>query len=322
MSGTIHRFFVPRGTVADRASLPLPGEIAHQVLRVLRMHDGERLVLLEGDGIEHDCRLDGGSLAVVERRPAVGEPRHRLTIVQALLKGDALEAAVRAATEVGAAAFRLVLTERHRSPRPVREEARAPARRGPRGGRAVGARVGAGGGATRSARGRDRAGKRRPLGARRRRDAAAWVVGATGGGGHRSRGWLHGRRGGGGRARRCHARCPGPRILRAETVAAVAMGIICRGRATSPRLAACVTANRTASSAASSPVTSLGPRLRGRVGDRVPRIAPRAPTHVLVHPRRHIASAHERPTPTGDSARVRCVTPRGARGWAARRPDR
>jgi 16S rRNA (uracil1498-N3)-methyltransferase len=112
VSGTIHRFFVPPGTVADHASLPLPGEIGHQVLRVLRMHDGERLVLLEGDGIEHHCQLDGGLLAVVERRPAVGEPRHRLTIVQALLKGDALEAAVRAATEVGAAAFRLVLTER------------------------------------------------------------------------------------------------------------------------------------------------------------------------------------------------------------------
>ncbi len=108
----MHRFFVPPGTVGSDDTLPLPGEIARQVQRVLRLHDGERLVLLEGDGFEYVCDLAGGSLVVVKRRTALGEPRHRLTIVQALLKGDGLEAAIRGATEVGAAAFRLVVTER------------------------------------------------------------------------------------------------------------------------------------------------------------------------------------------------------------------
>lgn len=112
MSGTLHRFFVPRGTVSGREGLPLPAEIAHQVTRVLRLRDGDELVLLEGDGGEALCRLAGGELMVTERRPSIGEPRHRLTVVQALLKGDALEAAIRAATEVGVAAFRLVVTER------------------------------------------------------------------------------------------------------------------------------------------------------------------------------------------------------------------
>ena len=112
MSGTLHRFFVAPGTVGGRDRLPLPDEIAHQVTRVLRLRDGEELVLLEGDGGEALCRLDGGELAVTERRPSVGEPRHRLTVVQALLKGDGLETAVRAATEVGVAAFQLVITER------------------------------------------------------------------------------------------------------------------------------------------------------------------------------------------------------------------
>lgn len=112
MSGTIHRFFVPAGTVGERDALPLPTSIAHQAQRVLRLHDGERLVLLEGDGMEHLCMLGGAALTVVERRPARGEPRHRLTVVQALLKGGGLEAAIRAATEVGAAAFRLVVSER------------------------------------------------------------------------------------------------------------------------------------------------------------------------------------------------------------------
>lgn len=112
MSGTRHRFFVAPGTLAGRDRLPLPDEIAHQVTRVLRLRNGDELVLLEGDGGEALCRLDAGQLVVTERRPSIGEPRHRLTVVQALLKSDGLESAIRAATEVGVAAFRLVVTER------------------------------------------------------------------------------------------------------------------------------------------------------------------------------------------------------------------
>ncbi len=112
MSGTQHRFFVAPGTLGGRERIPVPADIAHQVTRVLRLRDGDSLVLLEDDGDEAVCRLDAGELVVGERRASVGEPQHRLTIVQALLKGDGLESAIRAATEVGVAAFRLVVTER------------------------------------------------------------------------------------------------------------------------------------------------------------------------------------------------------------------
>jgi 16S rRNA (uracil1498-N3)-methyltransferase len=46
------------------------------------------------------------------RGEAAGEPRHRLTICQALLKGDGLEEIVRRGTEVGVARFRLIVSER------------------------------------------------------------------------------------------------------------------------------------------------------------------------------------------------------------------
>ena len=91
---------------------PLPAAIERQVRAVLRLRDGDRLVLLPGDGTEAICRLDGDACAVEERRPASGEPRHRLTVVQALLKGDGLEQVVQHATEVGVAAFQLAVTER------------------------------------------------------------------------------------------------------------------------------------------------------------------------------------------------------------------
>ena len=108
---TLHRFFVPPEAMAGER-FPLPTPIERQVRSVLRLRDGERIVLLPGDGSEAVCRLDGDDCVVEERRPSVGEPRHRLTVIQALLKGDGLETVVREATELGAAAVRLVVTER------------------------------------------------------------------------------------------------------------------------------------------------------------------------------------------------------------------
>jgi 16S rRNA (uracil1498-N3)-methyltransferase len=108
---TLHRFFVdPVEMAGDR--FPLPASIERQVRAVLRLRDGDPLVLLPGDGTEAACRLESGACVVEERRAATGEPRHRLTVVQALLKGDALERAIQHGTEVGVAAFRLAVTER------------------------------------------------------------------------------------------------------------------------------------------------------------------------------------------------------------------
>ena len=108
---TLHRFFVaPDEIAADR--FPLPAAIERQVRTVLRLRDGDRLVLLPNDGTEARCRLEGPDCVVEERGASAGEPRHRLTVVQALLKGDALETVVQHATEVGVAAFQLIAAER------------------------------------------------------------------------------------------------------------------------------------------------------------------------------------------------------------------
>jgi 16S rRNA (uracil1498-N3)-methyltransferase len=108
---TTHRFFVDPGT-ASGERFQLPESITHQVTRVLRLRDGAEIVLLEGDGQEIRCRLDDGWLDVVYRTQVLGEPRHRLTVAQALLKGDHLEPVVRHGTEVGISRFELIVTER------------------------------------------------------------------------------------------------------------------------------------------------------------------------------------------------------------------
>jgi 16S rRNA (uracil1498-N3)-methyltransferase len=107
----VNRFFVAPGSTAGDAP-ELPPEIRHQVHRVLRLRDGDRIVLLDGDGQQAICRLEGDRCVVETRGEAPGEPRHRLAICQALIKGDGLEQVVQHATEIGAAAFQLVVSDR------------------------------------------------------------------------------------------------------------------------------------------------------------------------------------------------------------------
>jgi len=107
----MHRFFVEPGEMAaDR--FPIPSAIAHQVTRVLRLADGNELWLLDGGGAQVRCRLEGGQCVVLERAEATGEPRHQLTVWQALLKGDHLEPVIRHGTELGIARFGLFVSER------------------------------------------------------------------------------------------------------------------------------------------------------------------------------------------------------------------
>ena len=108
---SLHRFFVAADVMrGDR--FPLPDAIAHQVGRVLRLQDGDRLVLLDGAGEAATVRLADGACVVESRGPAGGEPVHRLVVWQALLRGDHLEPVIRHGTEIGIASFRLFVSER------------------------------------------------------------------------------------------------------------------------------------------------------------------------------------------------------------------
>jgi 16S rRNA (uracil1498-N3)-methyltransferase len=107
----MHRFFVEPGEMAgDR--FPLPEAIVHQVTRVLRLRDRAQVMLLDGLGEAVVCRLEQGECLVDSRGPAGGEPRHRLTIWQALLRGDHLEPVIRHGTEIGISRFHPLVTER------------------------------------------------------------------------------------------------------------------------------------------------------------------------------------------------------------------
>jgi 16S rRNA (uracil1498-N3)-methyltransferase len=108
---TVHRFFVDPDAMAGE-QFALPASIAHQVTRVLRLHDGEQLMLLDGRGEAAMVKLLRGECVVESRGPAGGEPAHRLIVWQALLRGDHLEPVIRHGTEIGIAAFRLFVSDR------------------------------------------------------------------------------------------------------------------------------------------------------------------------------------------------------------------
>lgn len=105
----MNRFFVD--DIAGNR-IALPPNVVHQARRVLRLRDADPLLLLDGRGGQARCRLDGDEAVVEERTAAGGEPRHRLEVCQALIKGDRLEQVVQHGTEIGIAAFRLIVTER------------------------------------------------------------------------------------------------------------------------------------------------------------------------------------------------------------------
>jgi 16S rRNA (uracil1498-N3)-methyltransferase len=108
---TLHRFFVaPQAMVGDR--FPLPADVARQVTRVLRLRDDDHLVLLDGLGEAATVRLHRGECVVESRGAADGEPRHRLSVWQALLRGDHLEPVIRHGTEIGIASFHFFVSER------------------------------------------------------------------------------------------------------------------------------------------------------------------------------------------------------------------
>lgn len=112
----MHRFFVPPDWIKG-LFVTLEGPLAHQVANVLRLREGERIVVLDNSGWERVVELDivtkqraGGK--VVRRTLGATEPRVKVTLYQSVLKSDHFEFVLQKCTELGAAAFVPLITAR------------------------------------------------------------------------------------------------------------------------------------------------------------------------------------------------------------------
>jgi 16S rRNA (uracil1498-N3)-methyltransferase len=112
----MHRFFAPAlDPGSDTVALP-PAESEHLV-RVLRLGAGEIVSVFDGRGREYLARVAGRfgrevRLQVLSSIEPATEPAVSLTIVQAVLKGEKMDAVVRDAVMLGAAAVQPIVTRR------------------------------------------------------------------------------------------------------------------------------------------------------------------------------------------------------------------
>ena len=111
----ISRFHFP-GRLPDAGEVELPEALAHHALRVLRLRDGEQMVLFDGEGGEVDARLTvrgkTGFAQLGERRTLDRESPLPVVLVQALASGDKMDWVVQKAVELGVAAIQPVQAER------------------------------------------------------------------------------------------------------------------------------------------------------------------------------------------------------------------
>ena len=111
----MHRFFLaPEASLGDR--LTLSGSEAHHAVHVMRVCQGEQILLLDGEGGERLCEVisiakSTLSLQVVEKRTIAPLP-YRLTLVQAVPKGKLFESIIQKATELGVYRIVPLLSER------------------------------------------------------------------------------------------------------------------------------------------------------------------------------------------------------------------
>jgi len=112
----MHRFFLPADWIAE-GTVAITGKLVHQIRNVLRLGAGDHITVLDNSGWEYEVELQKMDSArvegkVVSKSPAAGEPRTKITLYQALLKGSNFEFVLQKCTEIGVAGFVPLICER------------------------------------------------------------------------------------------------------------------------------------------------------------------------------------------------------------------
>jgi 16S rRNA (uracil1498-N3)-methyltransferase len=110
------RFYLPSlDTAVGNAALP--AEEGNHLTRVMRLGVGNEVAVFDGRGHEYRARVTSAArgkvqVQLIEPLVPVAETRVPITLVQAVLKGVRMDAAVRDATMMGVSAIEPIVTER------------------------------------------------------------------------------------------------------------------------------------------------------------------------------------------------------------------
>jgi 16S rRNA (uracil1498-N3)-methyltransferase len=109
------RFYAPPADILD-LRVNLSAEETHHLTRVLRLKPAAEVFVFDGLGREYRCRFAGerdkrAQLEIIEALTDVVESPLRITLAQALAKGEKFDLIVQKATELGVTAIAPLITE-------------------------------------------------------------------------------------------------------------------------------------------------------------------------------------------------------------------
>ncbi len=110
-----HRFYAPPSSFTE-SSITLDADESHHLTRVLRIVEGARVFVFDGEGAEYECEVARVAKREVELKPLrrldddVESPL-RLTLAQALIKGDKFDWVIQKSTELGVTRIVPLITE-------------------------------------------------------------------------------------------------------------------------------------------------------------------------------------------------------------------
>lgn len=113
----MHHFFLPQEAFSGPQVVVTGAEVIHHLRDVLRLQSGEVVIFLDNSGYEYETVLQEVTAdrvvgQIQHRRLSPREPRTKVTLYQAVLKGERFEWALQKGTEIGVSAFVPLLSER------------------------------------------------------------------------------------------------------------------------------------------------------------------------------------------------------------------
>ena len=112
----MHRFFISDKDI-ESGRVIITGSRVHQIRDVLRMKTGDEIIVLDNTGFEYQVSLTNISPKevvgkVVAKKQSYTEPRTKIALYQSLLNREKFELVLQKCTEVGVTSFVPVIAER------------------------------------------------------------------------------------------------------------------------------------------------------------------------------------------------------------------
>ncbi len=112
----MHRFFI-QSQLLIQAEVTLPQEVSRQIARVLRLEVGSQIIVLDGSGEEYTLNLEKVSPdsvvgKIVNKKPSGIEPRTHVHMFLALTQRERFEWMLQKCTEIGVVSFTPLITTR------------------------------------------------------------------------------------------------------------------------------------------------------------------------------------------------------------------